>query len=275
MSETHVFQHEAMKTTFTLRFICDDPQLARNAARDCVETIDTIENTLSRYIEGSDIWQVNQMNADEMRFLTEHSYNCLKTALEVYAESKGLFDITLGRQIEHQKNQVNSPVPAPAGQLMLDPNRPAIHCMEAGREVDLGGIGKGYALDQIKILATEWGIESALLSAGASTQLAYGITSWPITLQGSHSTLQIDLNNQSLSVSGTGIQGSHIVSPNSKPDYTHERIWLCATSAAKADAYSTAAILMPADEIKELSQYLNDIYIETVTGIESIHTGTV
>jgi len=271
MSEAHTFQHEAMKTTFTLRLMSEDKALAKNVAHAAVELIDTIENTLSRYIEGSDVWQINQMASGETRFLTEHCYACLHTALEVCVESEGLFDITLGRQIEHQKNKVMGDAPDLSGQLMLDPDRPAIHCIETGREIDLGGIGKGYALDQIKALAQDWGIEAALLSAGASTQLAYGHHTWPITLQGEHSTLVLNLKDQSLSVSGTGIQGSHIVSPDSKQtDYTHARVWLCAESAAKADAYSTAALLMRESNLSRLSTSLDYLYVETANGIQRI-----
>jgi thiamine biosynthesis lipoprotein len=271
MSGPHVFHHEAMKTTFTLRLISEDESLARNAANAAIELINTIENTLSRYIEGSDVWQINHMPSGETLFLTDHCDQCLRMALTVGSESEGLFDITLGRQIEHQKNKIDAPRPQLEGQLMLDPDRPAIHCIEAGREIDLGGIGKGYALDQIKALAQDWGISAALLSAGASTQLAYGDRTWPITLQGEHSTLVIDLQNQSLSVSGIDIQGNHIVAPDNSPlQYAYPRIWLSTSLATKADAYSTAALMMNREQLQALSTYLSVIYVETETGIKAI-----
>ena len=105
-------------------------------------------------------------------------------ALKIYIDSDGLFDITLGRQIEHQKNAMRGIMPRIEGQLMVDPDRPAIHCVEAGREIDLGGIGKGYALDRIVPLLRDLGIQSGLIAAGASTQLAFGENSWKIELTG-------------------------------------------------------------------------------------------
>ena len=139
------------------------------------------------------------------------------------------------------------------GKLQIDPDRPAIHCTHAGREIDLGGIGKGFALDQIKTLLKDWNIPSALLSAGASTQLAYGETVWPMTLEYAGKRSYIELQNTALSASGTEMQGSHIMSPRDENvTYTYPRIWALNKSAAFADTYSTAALLMSPQELRSL-----------------------
>ncbi|WPJ96213.1 FAD:protein FMN transferase [Coraliomargarita algicola] len=246
MSLLHTYTHEAMKTTFSLRLISNDPALANSAASACIARIDAIEASLSRYIEGSDIWQINQMESDQSLFVSEDCHACLRLALEAGQETQGLFDCSLGRLIEHTKQAQPGERPKLSGQLMLDPNRPAVHCIERGREIDLGGIGKGYALDQLQITLNELGIKCALLAAGASTQLAFGERTWDIALGGDNSTLTIQLKNQALSSSGTAIQGSHIVSldPNFL-NYSRPRVWVIHSSAAKADAYSTAALLTP------------------------------
>ncbi|MEN8662871.1 MAG: FAD:protein FMN transferase [Lentimonas sp.] len=263
MNDPHVFTHEAMKTTFTFRIASENSKLARDVAHASISLLDEIENTLSRYIEGSDVWLINHMQAGETRFLSERCYDCLRLALEAYVQTDGLFDITLGRQIEHQKNAVIGPTPALQGQLMVDPDRPAIHCTEAGREIDLGGIGKGYALDEIQKLMQEWGIESALLSAGGSTQIAFGPNAWSIELQGDESQLIIELQDEALSASGTGIQGCHIISPrDDTPNYQYKRIWRVEDTATFADAWSTAIMLMDAPEIQSVSAKGAAIYAE-------------
>ena len=78
----------------------------------------------------------------------------------MHVVTQGLFDITLGKQIEHQKRRSTGESPTLGGTLALDPDRPVIHCIEAGREIDLGGIGKGFALDCLKANMTECGIQS-------------------------------------------------------------------------------------------------------------------
>ncbi|MEO0796724.1 MAG: FAD:protein FMN transferase [Verrucomicrobiota bacterium] len=262
-----------MKTTFSLRIGCEDRSLALAAASECIDQIDQIENKLSRYLPGSDIWQINHLNAGESLFVSELTYECLRLALEVYQETQGLFDITLGQQIEHRKNEQGGPLPALSGQLMIDPDRPRVHCVEAGRQIDLGGIGKGFALDHLMKILRDGGISSALLAAGASTQLAHGATPWPIQLTGQTGTTTIDLVNQSLSASGTAIQGSHIISPyDQESAYPRENIWLVHDSAAKADAYTTAALLMPDDMLAEFAESVAAIYLETTDGITTLRS---
>lgn len=268
MTEPFVFQHEAMKTSFTFRILSKNTDLAQDAAYSCANLLNEIEGNLSRYREASDVWFINHMRTGESRFISERCYECLRLAMEVSIQTNGLFDITLGQQIQHQKNGVKGPPPPLSGQLMIDPDKPAIHCVEAGREIDLGGIGKGYALDEIKKLMQEWDIESALISAGSSSQLAFGNTAWDIELRGDYSQRTIKLKDQALSVSGVGIQACHIVSPHSElEDYLHKRLWYLHEYASMADAWSTAIMLMTEQELHALTQLDACIYAERKHGI--------
>jgi len=253
MADVHIFTHEAMKTTFTLHLRNKQRSLAHDAAHQMFRTIDEIENALSRYRSGSDVSQINRMTSGQSLFISDTCYDCLRIALEVHVESGGLFDVTLGQQIEHRKGDLAGDVPDVKGLLMLDPDRPALHCIEAGREIDLGGIGKGFALDRIQQTLIEWGIESGLLSAGASTQLAFGEESWTINRTGVEGMPNLELQNEALSISGTSIQGSHIVSPRTfeQRSYPYERLWVIHKEAARADAWSTACLLMTSEELEE------------------------
>lgn len=266
MSDLHTYIHEAMKTTFSLRLVSNDKALANSAAGACIARIDEIEASLSRYIEGSDVWQINHMESDQSLFVSEDCHACLKLALEASQQTYGLFDCTLGRIIEHTKQSQPGARPEPVGQLMVDAERPAVHCKERGREIDLGGIGKGFALDQLQVALQEIGIEAALLSAGASTQLAFGERTWQIELTGDTCSLSLPLKDQALSASGTAIQGAHIVSPDhEQTTYAHTRIWVVHPNAAQADALSTAALLMLPDELETLAQYTTAIYTEDLS----------
>ena len=272
MSHIHKFDHHAMKTTFILRIVSDDAKLAQDVAHTAIVLLDEIEMTLSRYIEGSDVFRINHMETGQKLFISQTCYDCLRLAAEAHEHTGGLFDITLGTLIEHQKNKAAGSVPSLSGTLSIDPDRPAITCVTAGREIDLGGIGKGYALDQLKILLEDWGIESALLCAGASTQLAFGSATWPIELSGDHHQQTIKLNNQALSASGISIQGSHIVSPHKcrAPNYHFKRTWILQPNAALADAWSTALMLIDVEQLRTFEAPQDTLYFETSSGIHTL-----
>ena len=263
MNHTYMFEHEAMKTTYTLRLIAENKTKAENAKRQCIECIDILESKLSRHYEGGDIWLINRLNSGESLFSSEDTYDCLLLALKAHELTAGLFDCTLGRQIEHRKSGAIGYTPPIKGRLRIDPDRPAVHCLEAGREIDLGGIGKGYTLDRLRDICLQWEIDSGLLSSGASTHLAYGKHKWPISLHSKQSSRIIPLVNEALSTSGAGtLNNNHIISADPKMLRTQqERIWLTTKNAVMADAWSTAALLMNRDELNKISGDQICVYI--------------
>lgn len=252
LADSLLFNHEAMNTTFCLRFRGTDDATARAIARQCFDRLDLIESRLSRFIDGSDVSRINRMRAGETLYLSEECHQCLLLALDAHARTGGLFDITLGARIEHRKSNAEGPPPAITGSVAIHPDVPAVTCAEPGRELDLGGIGKGFALDQVRLLLADWEVEDALLAAGASSLLAIGPETWPVDLTGECGARRIGLSNQALSASGTGIQGSHIIHPagqDAMPAAACARIWVLAPSAALAEIWSTALMLVDPDEI--------------------------
>ncbi len=248
----HAVDHEAMKTTYHLRLSGDDTQLLRSLACECIERIDELERKLSRYHDGGDVFRINHMQAGETLHISEEAHECLLQAMEASIHTGGLFNPTLGTMIEHRKTEQDGAMPDLAGQLSIHPDTAAVTCVEPGRVIDLGGIGKGFTLDQLALYLKDWDIDGALLSAGASTHLAIGDHSWPIDLAGVNDSLRVDLNNEALSSSGTTIQGNHIVSADTNrglSDDAPTRIWARSESAAFSDAWSTALTLMTPDEI--------------------------
>jgi thiamine biosynthesis lipoprotein len=255
LADSHPFSHDAMHTTFTLRFRGVDRDTARDLAHLCFSQIDLHEARLSRFIDDSDISRINHLSAGETLYLHESSYQCLLLALDGHARTGGLFDITLGRQIEHRKTGDGSAPPPPAGSLIIHPDAPAVTCVEPGRVLDLGGIGKGFALDQLREVLDSWDVNDALLAAGASSWLAVGPTRWPVDLATENQSRRIELCNQALSASGTGIQGGHIIHPGGNdalPAGGFRRIWVVAADAALAEVWSTALMLVDPAELPEI-----------------------
>lgn len=276
LPDARVFTHEAMNTTFTLWLRGVDREQALGMAKECFDLLDLIESRLSRFIEGSDVSRINRMAAGETLYLSDECHQCLLLALNAGVSTGGLFDITLGTRIEHRKSGGGDVEPPLIGKLVIHPDIAAITCEEAGREIDLGGIGKGYALDQLKQLLTDWGAEDALLAAGASSLLAFGPQAWPVDLTGDAGVSRIELKNQSLSASGTGIQGSHIIhpwGPAAMPASPARRIWVVARTAALAEVWSTALMLVEPEEIAGFTvgnEDFTDVFADLGGGVERL-----
>jgi FAD:protein FMN transferase len=248
----HGFTHDAMNTTFQLRICEEDRATASGMARECFDRISLLENHLSRFIDGSDVSRINAMKEGETLYISESCHRCLLAALDAHARTGGLFDITLGRRIEHQKSASSEPVPALIGNLTIHPDVAAVTCEAPGRQIDLGGIGKGFALDEIHQMLREWGAEGAMLTAGASSLLAFGPQAWPVDLAGNGNPVRIILQNCALSASGTGIQGSHILHPGgdeAMPTRPCDRLWVTAPTATMAEIWSTALMLLDPESI--------------------------
>src|SRR5204863_3970066 len=73
--------------------------------------------------------------------------------------------------------------------VQLDPERRSLRYLRPGLEINLGSIGKGYALDRAaELLRTRWRVGAALLHGGGSSVLAVGTPpgdarGWPVAIK--------------------------------------------------------------------------------------------
>jgi thiamine biosynthesis lipoprotein len=143
--------------------------------------------------------------------------------------------------------------------LKLDQTQYTVELSLSPLKVDLGGIGKGYAVDRMADLLREWSVDKALIHGGFSSLLALdaplGAAGWPVTLSeptGRGRVIsRLLLNGKALSASGLH-KGQHIIDPRTaKPVKRITAAWSCAAGAATADALSTAFMVMSPAEIEQ------------------------
>jgi thiamine biosynthesis lipoprotein len=136
--------------------------------------------------------------------------------------------------------------------------RHELSVLKEGLLVDLGGIGKGYALDRMGERLADWGLTNALLRASTSTVLGLGAPTldaagWAVTRSHDGTREEIVLRDRAMSSSGREVQGDHIIDPRTGLPATHrKRVWVVAPDATLADALSTACMVMSDEEIRAL-----------------------
>ncbi len=270
----HRFAHQAMATTFEIIVQHKDKVYAQQAAGAAFQELDRIENELSRYVENSDVARLNHLPAGQPLLVGIETFECLQISAEIWADTGGAFDVTVGLLLDCWRDKDKKPrIPSPEellfarehtgmSLLRLDEDRYTVELEASPVRVDLGGVGKGYAVDQMATLLREWSIERALLHGGFSSVLALegpeGMAGWPITLSHPHdrSRTLARLKLKDMAVSGSGLEkGGHIIDPRiARPVEGKIAAWSVTPGAATGDALSTAFLIMAVEDVQAYAQ---------------------
>jgi thiamine biosynthesis lipoprotein len=246
-AEIHVFRHHAMATAFEVRIAGEDRLYAAQTAASAFEMLDRLESLLSRFRENSDISQIARLEAGATLRLSEPTFTCLQIAQQMEAATRSAFSVTpraRATQPEFPRWQL-----LPAGMM--------IRCVSGNLDMDLGAIGKGFAIDRMAEQLREWDCARYLLVAGGSSVLAgaapEGLEGWSSGLGEDDAGRRFLLKNCSLSGSGVAVKGLHVIDPRTGQASTKRaRAWALAETAAESDALSTACMVLDESEIADV-----------------------
>src|SRR5206468_2933994 len=131
----------------------------------------------------------------------------------------------------------------------LLPRESAIRCDGGVLQMDLGAIGKGFALDRVAELLRTWDCGTFLVVAGGSSIVAGepppGAAGWTCGVGEGEARRELELTRAALSGSGLAVKGNHIVDPRTgQAALRQERAWAVADSGAESDALSTACMVL-------------------------------
>jgi len=262
------FSHEAMATIFEIFIFHEDGRYAEQAAWAAFDVLCRLEAELSRFIDNSDISRINRSAVNQPVIVGLDTFESLKICRDLYKQTNGAFDITIGFLKDSYKKQGKIPKAAKEnlriGMNFLELNEVdhTVKRLIDTVKIDLGGFGKGYAVDLMAELLRDWGIDTALIHGGFSSVLALGCPpgakGWPVTLSNPANRRQIlasvYLHDRALGSSGLE-KGSHIFDPHTlKPVKDRLAAWASVTDAATADALSTAFMVMAPDQVEQYCQ---------------------
>lgn len=243
-----VVGHEAMAAPFEVHIVEENALYARQAAQAAFMEVDWLEGYLSHYRDSSDVSRIAKQGAFESVPVAFETLDILRMAAKISQDTGGAFDVTV------QSATPEKPRPVVGMQYVeLDEAKVAVRLTRAGVKIDLGGIGKGYALDKARaILEDFWQLHNILVSA-SSTLVALGAPpakeGWPATIGADDPRgkppIEIVLKNEALSGSGLRARGLHILDPKTgKPAVGPSQAWALAPTGTLADALSTAFMVM-------------------------------
>jgi FAD:protein FMN transferase len=179
-------ERAAMACQFEVRFPADAGEEALAAALRAMELLDPLERRLSFFRPDSELSRINLLAAERPVAVEPDLFALLQLAVELSAETGGAFDITSAPlwelwgfarraggipaepQIAEALERVGSRF------VRLDPANRSVAFTRPGVRLNLGSLGKGFALDRLAEQLAEAGLRDFLLHGGQSSVLARG-----------------------------------------------------------------------------------------------------
>ena len=183
---TVTLARHAMATRFELVLHGPSELALRAAGEEALDEIARLEDELSYFRATSQIFRLNREAAHGPVRVTPAVFRLLQTAQQLSRASGGTFDITVAPLMRcwgfyTREGRVPEPAAlaearACVGMELVELNAAdhTVRFSRPGVELDLGSIGKGYAVERAGELLREAGVTSALLHGGTSTVLALG-----------------------------------------------------------------------------------------------------
>ena len=263
------YARRAMATTFEVILPFDTPAAAE-IGQMALDEIDRLEAQLTVFRDTSEVTRLNAEAAHHAVRVEQNLFDLLILARRIHDDTEGAFDISVGALIKAWGFfRRSGSVPSPAERsdvcqrigmqhIVLDALRQTVFYQRNGLEINLGSIGKGYALDRaIQLTNTQ----DILLHGGHSSVLARGneapvSSGWTVGL--SHPERPqcrralVHLRNRALATSAIthqhfeheGRKLGHLLDPRSAwPAEGMLSATVTAPTAAEADALATAFFL--------------------------------
>ena len=274
---------QAMATRFELLLVGEDPVHARAAGEEAMREIRRIEGMCNFYDPSSELSRIN-LEASQGPFRVSGMMQRLLVGCARWAaETRGRFDPTVAPALDlwglrHRGEPGRIPTESERLELQqhlgldrveFDRATGTVRLPSASMKLDFGGVAKGWALDEARLILEEAGVEHALLHGGTSTAIGIGQDEsgnpWRVAFEDPYLNEQpttewfadLTLVNAAFSVSGVhgksfpdpddpGSPIGHVINPLTGLAVSGRRVTLVRDAcAARADAWSTALLADP------------------------------
>lgn len=273
----------AMNTRFEVVLWGRDEPYLTAAGEDALREIHALDQQLSFYRDDSDVRELNALAAHRPVTVEPRLFALLREAQALSTATGGAFDITVapllqawgltggGGRIPTEEEVEAARRLTGMHLLELDPEARTVRFAREGVLLDLGAIGKGYAVERALDLLREYELPGALLHGGTSTAKAIGVqpdgSPWRIAVQhparAEEALAVVTLAETALSVSAVHgkyfTEGEerygHVLDPRlGRPVQGALLAALACNSATESDALSTALLVAGAGLLPALAE---------------------
>lgn len=264
------------------------------AAIGALNLVDSLEDQMTVYRDHSEISRLNQSAHLGPVPVEPRLFELLRFAVELSKETMGAFDIASGALSKmwgfyrrHGRLPSDEEVKGAlenvgSGHLHLDSTLRTVRFGRPGVDINLGSIGKGFALDRCAEQMSAAGVYDFLLHGGQSSVFAAGSRlsadtdgkGWLVgvghPLRPRQRLAEIRLRDRGLATSGSGIQYfhhegkrfSHILDPRTgRPAEGVLSVTVAAPTAMEADALATAFFVMGSEASLQFCQERPDLAV--------------
>ena len=251
---------EQLGTPIVLTIIAEDEVAAREAAAEAFSECARIENAYSRFVDGNELAILNA-HVGEWAEVSEELLQLIAFAKRAGEKTKGAFDVSVKSILEgwgyDSAYSLKESLPGRTGTIELTEGRVRI-----GAPIELGGLGKGYALD--RMLSFLNGFPNVHLNAGGDL-IVRGVNEnaepWRIVFEHPEDAARgigtVDTTGLALASSSPSRRKwrnrHHLVDPRTgEPAAGMLAVYTQSSSALLADVYSTALFVLGYEEAQKL-----------------------
>ncbi len=242
-----------------------------------------IDAAMSTYKPDSEVSRVNTSAGRGPVPISTELFSLIETANQYSRLSRGVFDITyasVGYLYDYRAHvrpddaAISEALPSiDYRQLQLDPVKHTIAFGKPGMRIDLGGIGKGYAVDRGVEILKKRGVAHALVNAGGDTRVIGDRLGKPWVIGIRHPdkkdevVLRIPLEDAAFSTSGDyeryfdegGVRYDHIIDPKTgRSPHGVRSVTVIASTATRTDGLTKSVFIMGAKDGIEFINGLTD-----------------
>ena len=282
-----------MGTLVFLTAVAQDKQRAHDAIERGFAEIHRLEQILSTWIPESELSQINAAAGQRAVTASPETIELLEHSLEMARLTEGGFNIAVGPAVEawnvsrerriptHEELDATRPL-MDLSAIQIDREAGTVYLARSGMQVDIGGIGKGYAADFAARVMREAGASAGVVAISGDMKTFGRLPDGQRFMFGIQHPRkengitigQLELENEAVSTAGDyqryfekdGIRYHHILDPQTlQPARLSQSVTVVAKTGVRADGLDTGIFVMGPEKGMAL--------IERLPGVEGVIIG--